>query len=120
LFAVEKKGLLYLEVNGWKTQLSPSFIMISKGRTNEEKTLPGSESEVVLSPMHGKIINVKVPRMKQVKKGEVIMILESMKMENNICATCDGYVQDLFVNTGEQVDKDAPLVSLGTNRTFFS
>ena len=66
-----------------------------------------------LSPMPGKIISVKVEEGKVVKGGDVLIIMEAMKMEHTIVASDDGVVEKVLVEEGEQVDADAPLVVVG-------
>lgn len=65
--------------------------------------------EKVLSPMPGNILAVNVKDGQAVKKGEVLMILEAMKMENEIMAPCDGKVASVSVQKGNAVDTGALL-----------
>ncbi|EFI41742.1 biotin/lipoyl-containing protein [Peptoniphilus sp. oral taxon 386] len=62
--------------------------------------------EQVLAPMPGNIWKIVAADGSQVKAGEVIVILEAMKMENEIVAPCDGTVS-IKVTTGQTVDTDA-------------
>ena len=57
----------------------------------------------VTSPMPGTILNVKVSAGQSVKKGDVICVLEAMKMENDIPAPCDGVVASVNVQKGASV-----------------
>ena len=68
--------------------------------------------EVVKSPMPGTIINIKVSQGSHVKKGEVLLILEAMKMENEILAPSDGVVAQLFVSKGSAVSTGDNLISI--------
>lgn len=65
--------------------------------------------ETVSSPMPGNILNVNVQNGATVKKGDVLMILEAMKMENEICAPCDGTVTSVNVQKGASVETGAVL-----------
>lgn len=69
--------------------------------------------EPVKSPMPGTIINVLVKPGQAVKTGDVLVILEAMKMENEIKAAKDATVVSVAVNKGESVDTGAVLVTLG-------
>jgi biotin carboxyl carrier protein len=59
--------------------------------------------------MPGNILNVNVQNGATVKKGDVLMILEAMKMENEICAPCDGTVTSVNVQKGASVETGAVL-----------
>lgn len=67
---------------------------------------------VVKAPMPGNIIKVNVKAGDSVKKGDVLCILEAMKMENEICAPSDGVVAGVNVSQGSSVQTDDVLISL--------
>lgn len=66
----------------------------------------------VVAPMPGTINAVKVTSGQQVKKGDVLFILEAMKMENEIYADKDGKIGQVFVQKGASVNTGAPLCEL--------
>lgn len=66
----------------------------------------------VASPMPGKILAIKANAGQAVKKGDVIMILEAMKMENEITAPEDGTVASINVAVGDSVESGDTLASL--------
>jgi len=66
----------------------------------------------VNAPMPGKIISVKAQEGVAVKKGDVIMILEAMKMENEIPAPQDGTVASINVSAGSSVEAGDVLATL--------
>ena len=66
----------------------------------------------VNAPMPGKILGVKVAAGQAVKKGDVLVVLEAMKMENEIVAPQDGSVASVNTSVGEQVEAGAVLVTL--------
>ncbi len=66
----------------------------------------------VTAPMPGTINAVKVTSGQQVKKGDVLFILEAMKMENEIYADKDGKIGQVFVQKGASVNTGAPLCDL--------
>ena len=72
-----------------------------------------ADGQKVLSPMPGTILSVNVSVGSAVKAGEVILILEAMKMENEIVAPCDGTVRQLTVQKGSTVATDALLAVVG-------
>ncbi len=66
----------------------------------------------VKAPMPGNIMKVNFKAGEAVKKGDVLVVLEAMKMENDICAPQDGVVASVEVNQGATVETDAVLVTL--------
>ncbi len=74
---------------------------------------PSSGSTTIEAPMPGKILNVKVSAGQAVKFGEVVIIMEAMKMETEIVAPADGTVAQILVKAGDAVDTGAALVTLG-------
>lgn len=66
----------------------------------------------VKAPMPGTIVKVNVQSGAAVKKGDVLCVLEAMKMENDICAPEDGTVATVNVQTGASVQTDEVLVTL--------
>ena len=66
----------------------------------------------VVSPRPGSIIKVLVTEGQAVKKGDTLLTLESMKMENTIAAECDGTVKQVAVKAGQTVMQDDLLVVL--------
>ncbi len=68
--------------------------------------------EAVTAPMPGTVLAVKVTQGQSVKKGDILVILEAMKMENEITAPRDGVVSQIIAAKGAAVDTDAPLVVL--------
>ena len=66
--------------------------------------------EVIKSPMPGNILKINVSQGQQVKEGEVLLILEAMKMENEVVATKSGSVAQIVVAKGAVVETGAPLV----------
>ena len=66
----------------------------------------------VTAPMPGKILGVKATAGQAVKKGETIVILEAMKMENEIVAPQDGTVATINVAVGDSVESGATLATM--------
>lgn len=69
--------------------------------------------EKVASPMPGTILAVNVSNGQTVKKGDVLFVLEAMKMENEIMAPCAGTVASVSVTKGAAVDTGALLCVIG-------
>jgi len=76
------------------------------------KSVKGKTSEFVKAPMPGKIIDVPVRENSVVSKGEAVVILEAMKMQNEIQTTIAGTVKRIFVRPDTNVMKDDILVEI--------
>ena len=70
------------------------------------------EGEAIASPMPGTILDVKVAVGDNVKKGQVLMILEAMKMENEIMAGTDGVITSIGVTKGAAVQTGDALCTI--------
>ena len=73
----------------------------------------GAVAVAVKAPMPGNILDVKVKAGASVKAGDVLVILEAMKMENEIMAPCDGTVTSVSVTKGAAVESGALLCTIG-------
>ena len=69
--------------------------------------------EPIVAPMPGNILKVNVSNGQAVKEGDVLVVLEAMKMENEILAPRNGTVTQVVVTKGTTVDTGAPLVVIG-------
>jgi len=67
---------------------------------------PTTNGTQVKAPMPGSILAVKANAGQAVKAGDVIVVLEAMKMENDIVAPCDGTVKEILVTKGSTVNTD--------------
>lgn len=77
------------------------------------KAAAGAQGGVkITAPMPGKVLSVKAPVGTAVTKGQVVMILEAMKMENEIVAPQDGTVASIDVAEGGSVEAGAVLATL--------
>ena len=74
---------------------------------------PSSNGVKVTSPMPGNMWKVLVKQGQSVKEGDVLVILEAMKMENEIMSPCDGVITSLNVSEGATVDTDALICVIG-------
>ncbi|MCG0277790.1 MAG: biotin/lipoyl-binding protein [Thermanaeromonas sp.] len=66
----------------------------------------------VTAPMPGNILSIKVKEGEEVKAGQVLLILEAMKMQNEIVAPRNGKVKKIYVSAGQSVNTGDPLISI--------
>lgn len=76
------------------------------------KKAAAGEGKKIAAPMPGTIISVNVTDGQNVKKGDVLIVLEAMKMENEIKAPCDGVITSVVTNKGASVNTGETLVTL--------
>lgn len=121
------ENIAEVEVNGtpYKVQMEkPSKKqVVTIKRPAQPPTTPSGEPIVarqassapgaVRSPLPGVILDVKCTVGSAVKRGDVLFILEAMKMENNIHADRDGRITEIKVNKGDSVLENAELVIIG-------
>ena len=69
--------------------------------------------DAVNAPMPGTILKVNIQNGQAVKEGDVLVVLEAMKMENEILAPKNGTITQVLVSKGSTVDTGAPMVVIG-------
>ena len=84
--------------------------------TPAPKAQPAAQTaggRAVNAPIAGTILSVNVSEGQSVKEGDVLMVLEAMKMENEICAPCSGKITSVATSKGATVASGAPLCTIG-------
>ncbi len=74
---------------------------------------PAATARTINSPLQGSVFKILVSPGQTVQKGQVLLILEAMKMENPIEAEGPGVVREILVKEGQSIDPDAPLLVIG-------
>ena len=119
---IEVNGLAY-EVNyeSKNTVAAPTPVSAlprkssSAGSAPKVQVAPPTATSNVTSikaPLPGTIININVKVGDSVKRGDTLLVMEAMKMENNIVASKDGVVKTIHITTGQTVVQDEKLVDL--------
>jgi 3-methylcrotonyl-CoA carboxylase alpha subunit len=80
-----------------------------QANTENDDTHEHNDS-VIVSPMYGKIIKINVKEKDSVNRGDVLLAIDSMKIENNIIAPRNAKIEKIVVQAGEQVEVNKPLL----------
>ncbi len=81
-------------------------------KKEEPKAAAVGDGELMSAPMPGTILDIMVTEGQTVKKGEIILILEAMKMENEIAASSDGVVSKIYTSKSSTVSAGDPLLAI--------
>jgi len=120
------ENIAHIQVNGEKYEVElekkaekPAPIIrksrpaVAKNEPVQPKSSSSSGSvKAINSPLPGNILDVKVSEGDKVTKGTVVMIMEAMKMENNIVSEFDGVVASVKVKTGQSVLQNDVLIEI--------
>lgn len=96
----------------WREQGLDHFVSETEGSTEASEAELPDGCEAVNASIPGSVWKILVRENEQVKKGQQIAVLESMKMEFTIESGCSGSVKKLFVKTGEQVNSGQLLAAI--------
>jgi biotin carboxyl carrier protein len=77
-----------------------------------ESIVQGTGAYIVMSPMPGLIIDSRVKVGDTVEAGSIVVIMEAMKMQNELISEVSGVVKEILVNPGESVESQVPLVKI--------
>lgn len=113
LFAEQTPHGYYLVVNGRSYSVTTQRTAARGPAPSDIAVAPTADGEWVLSsPMAGVVQKIFVSLNDNVEAGDVLMIIEGMKMQNELRARHGGQVKAIYVSTGQQVDKGTPLLVL--------
>lgn len=107
-YAVMRGGVLWTHANGetWTTEAGP------KRRGGRAGAAAASNPSEITAPMPGKIIKISAPEGSVVKAGDVVIVMEAMKMEYTLKAQAAGRVSAIRAQAGDQVTLGAILANL--------
>jgi biotin carboxyl carrier protein len=97
-------GLLNINTSLYKTRISSKF----KNRKPYKPTDP----RIILSFIPGTVVDILIATGDSVKKGDDLMILDAMKMQNRLKCNMDGIVKNISVKKGDKVSKGTVLLEL--------
>ena len=112
-FDVEVEGEVFkVRVSGAGMTVAPGAVAGSTPAVAPSPT-PRTGEGTVIAPMQGLIVKVPVKAGDDVKLGDVVAVLEAMKMQNDIVTTVAGKVREVYVKEGEVVTPNQPLLAVG-------
>ena len=100
----EKFGLLNINNSLYKTTISSKF--------QNRKPYQPADPKLILSFIPGTVLDILIKEGQEVKKGDILMILDAMKMKNKLKAHMDGKVKSIPVKLGDKVSKGSLLITL--------
>ncbi|MCF6169638.1 MAG: acetyl-CoA carboxylase biotin carboxylase subunit [Bacteroidales bacterium] len=106
----DNKGLSWVSIEGSIKKLLRTDLL--NGSTDHASSGAGDGENLLYAPMPGKVIKINVKAGEQVKRGTILLVVEAMKMENNIIASSDATVEKVNVKEGEMVGTDLQLLHL--------
>jgi biotin carboxyl carrier protein len=100
----ENHGILNINSSLYQTRLSTKFL--------NRKPYQPANPKMILSFIPGTVLDILVSKGQAVKKGDDLMVLDAMKMQNKLKCNIDGTVKKIFVNKGDKVSKGTSLLEL--------
>lgn len=101
-----------VKVNGkvYEVELEKVTESDKKIEASAPKAEVSSEDKTINTPLQGKVFKIPVSVGDSISSGDVVCIIESMKMENEVQTSQNGIVKSILVNVGSEVDANQPLI----------
>ncbi len=99
-----------LSFNGHQYEMQRNDQLSDEMEYHLSEGMEMTDSNVLTSPMPGKVIKINAKKGAEIKKGNVVLVIEAMKMENNIIAHRDARIDKIPVSVGQMVEAGVPLV----------
>lgn len=110
VYLVRDGGRTFVSVDGREFAVSESRPETGRPGEGDERSVETSLR--VRSPMPGKVTKIAVAEGEEVRKNQTLVIVEAMKMENEIKTAIDGVVKKVHVAVGDLVDSERPLIEV--------
>jgi acetyl-CoA/propionyl-CoA carboxylase biotin carboxyl carrier protein len=112
-----EERVTYAEVDGRRVEVKvlvpePPYRELARRRRERAASAAAGGSGVVTSPMQGTVLQVRVGDGDEVEVGQVICIVEAMKMENEVTAHRAGVISELAIGPGQPVSIGQPICSI--------
>jgi len=100
----DKLGYLNIDTSLYQTRISEKF--------QNRKSYKPADPRIILSFIPGTVLDIFIEKEQSVKKGDTLMILDAMKMQNKLKCNMDGKVKSIAVKKGDKVSKGTVLLEL--------
>lgn len=107
-----KNNTLLIKYNGFEFLFERRDVAADDSITLNSVVINTEDVGDMISPMPGRVLSIKVSEGAVVEKGDLLMIIEAMKMENNILAPYPGTIDKILVKEGSNVDTTSHLIHL--------
>ena len=97
-------------IDGYEYRVKPMDYLPSEPFTGIRDTEASDGLRIIKSPLHGRIVRLVAEPGQRVLRGELLFILDAMKIENKITSPFDGHIREVRVNTGDQVAVNQPVL----------
>ena len=113
IYKIKVNGKSYrVELEAIEEVASEAVTEVKAAPTAAPKTVSSGEGTPVLAPIQGGVVDVKVSVGAKVKKGDVLVIIEAMKLENEVLSPVDGEVSEIVVTKGKAVTAKELLLTI--------
>jgi len=114
--SVDTKGNAYVTQDGSVYLLNRKDVLINEDIFSSSAGEFKKDEKRIFSPMPGKVVKISVNEGDRVRSGDLLLVVEAMKMENNIASPKDAVIDTINVSTGDMVDGNKPLIILKDNK----
>jgi len=111
-FAMAKESMTKVSINGKDFLLKRSDLLDGEIAIKEDESTLTDEETNIVSPIPGRIFKINVNEGDEIKKGDIVIVIDAMKMENNIVSKKDTVVNKILVALDQMVDAGAPLIEI--------
>ena len=113
IYKIKVNGKTYrVELEAIEEDGAPAPKEAPKHEEPKKVAAPSNDAQPVLSPIQGTVVNLKVKPGDKIKKGDVLLIIEAMKLENEVPSPFDGEVVEVLVSKGQNVAAKEVIVTI--------
>lgn len=106
------EGKTKITINGGNFQMFRNDLLEQEAISHGEEELMADEEHHIISPIPGRIFKINVKEGNKIKKGDVVIVIDAMKMENNIVSKKDAVIKKILVSLDEMVDAGVSLIEI--------